>query len=99
MKKWGNKCAVCGKVSPLHSAHIFSRKNKTVRWDLENGIALCVKHHLYWAHKEPVEFVRFCEELLGKEKLDALGMKARQVGRMLDLDAIEQNLKSYLEDI
>jgi hypothetical protein len=33
----------------------------TLRWDKINAITLCLRHHLYWAHKEPLEFSQWLE--------------------------------------
>ena len=43
----GMKCEIqgCTHKPTLNSHHIFSRKNASTRWDVENGICLCVGHH------------------------------------------------------
>jgi hypothetical protein len=43
LKRWGNKCAFCGKadVSVLECHHIIKRRNATLRHDVLNGIPLC----------------------------------------------------------
>ena len=77
--KAGWKCEVCGKKSPLNSHHIYSRSNISVRWDLENGICLCVGHHTFGkfsAHLSPVEFTYWLEEYKGKEFMEMLMRKA-----------------------
>lgn len=43
----------------LQHAHIVSRTNKTLRYDIINGLSLCYKHHIFWAHKEPLDFVEW----------------------------------------
>lgn len=58
----GNKCEVCGKTDGLNSHHIFSRSNHSTRWDVQNGVCLCVSHHVFGnfsAHKAPIEFVEW----------------------------------------
>ena len=37
-------------VGSLQAAHIIRRGNNSVRWDIDNGLCLCVKHH-YWFDK------------------------------------------------
>jgi hypothetical protein len=44
---FNNKCWVCGSDKFLNSHHIISRNAKELRWDIENGICLCSKHHRY----------------------------------------------------
>ena len=78
----GYSCEKCGKWygpkhSGLHAAHIFGRGNKSVRWDPENGVALCMRDHLYWAHSNPIEFAEWIKERLGPEKYESLRIRAR----------------------
>ena len=100
LKRWGNKCAVCHKSEGVQSAHIFSRKNKSVRWDILNGISLCSRHHLFWAHKEPIEFAKFVEEKIGKEELEKLSYKAHQTVHYSidDLLEIKRKLEEFLKE-
>jgi hypothetical protein len=59
------RCLRCGTSDNLQCAHIFSRTARSVRWYPLNALTLCIKCHLYWAHRNPVEFVEFVRELLG----------------------------------
>jgi len=74
------KCEYCGVTSPLNSHHIFSRSNRSVRWDEGNGVCLCVSHHTFnskfSAHKTPTEFTYWLEREYGKEYLEDLRYKA-----------------------
>lgn len=73
------KCEVCGKETGLNSHHIFSRSNKRVRWDLDNGISVCVGHHvfgLFSAHKSPIEFIEWLKGQRGEEWYQRLREKA-----------------------
>lgn len=67
----GNKCEYCGKTNTLNSHHIFSRSNRSTRWDIDNGICLCVAHHTFSsqfsAHKTPMEFSEWIKELRGED--------------------------------
>ena len=81
--EWGGKCAYCGKEKPLNSHHIFSRSARSVRWDTDNGICLCVGCHTFSskfsAHKTPTEFTYWLEDLKGREWLEALEKKKNQI--------------------
>jgi hypothetical protein len=47
-KRAGNKCEFCGRKDiKLDSHHIVSRKFAPLRFDLDNGIALCSLHHKF----------------------------------------------------
>lgn len=84
LKQWSNdikeragwKCEYCGNSSGLNSHHIFSRRFKNIRYNLDAGICLCAKHHLFdsrmSAHKAPRAFFRWLEEYKGKDFVDVL---------------------------
>ncbi len=56
-------CERCGKTSSLQDAHIIGRaKSLAIRWDEENHLCLCVRCHLYWWHKQPLEAAQWFEE-------------------------------------
>ena len=61
-----HKCAICGSILLLTSHHIIPRENKEFRFDLDNGICLCVKHHKYSfdisAHRNSFIFVCWLQQ-------------------------------------
>jgi 5-methylcytosine-specific restriction endonuclease McrA len=60
----GPKCLKCHESKPLHAAHILSKgANPALRFDLENVIGLCMKDHIFWAHRNPVGFTDWIEEI------------------------------------
>lgn len=95
--KAGNKCEYCGKFieKGLNAHHIFSRSNHSVRWDLDNGVALCPYHHILGnmsAHKAPLEFAEWLKEVRGEEWYERLKIKAKQVCKP-DKQQITEELK------
>ena len=76
------KCEIpnCKHKPTLNSHHIFSRKNASTRWDVENGMCLCIGHHTMSskksAHGNPIWFTYFLEEYKGSDWIDALSFKA-----------------------
>jgi hypothetical protein len=64
-------CEHCKKTIKLNAHHVFSRSNRSTRWDLENGICLCVGCHVFSsqfsAHKTPMEFAEWIKEYRGEE--------------------------------
>ncbi len=76
----GYSCQYCGKTSQLNSHHIYSRSKKSTRWDIDNGITLCVAHHTFSsgfsAHKTPLEFIEWLTDRKGQGFIDELRLKA-----------------------
>ena len=75
-------CARCGKGAEqitLQCAHIYGRRNLSVRFDQENCLALCYACHFHWAHREPILFTEFVQEYLGEERYTSLKHKARSI--------------------
>ncbi len=53
------KCRRSGDVVQLQCAHIIPRANLVLRWDFNNALSLCYACHLFWAHKNPLEFTEW----------------------------------------
>lgn len=52
-------CQVCGGTSFLNAHHVIGRRNRNVRWDLDNGVLLCSGCHTFRvqsAHQDPLWF-------------------------------------------
>lgn len=97
--KAGNKCEYCGKTEGLNSHHIFSRSNRTTRWDDENGVSLCVAHHVFGtfsAHKAPLEFAEWLKETRGEEWYKKIRFRAQLVEKP-NLDSFKKMLTSKIE--
>lgn len=98
----GNVCEYClvpyGEVR-LNSCHIIGRANRTLRWDLRNGLSLCYRHHRdYDTHQLNHEHIR--HKLISKDRLDYLITKSRVIAKNQDYDAIKGEIEygdnSYL---
>lgn len=72
-------CRKCRKAPASQAAHIFSRSNMATRWDLRNLLGMCFYCHLYWGHREPVEFTLWVKKELGEELFRELELLARSV--------------------
>jgi len=87
------KCLHCDSTENLQNAHIFTRKDKSVRWDEDNCITLCYRCHFYWAHRDPIEFTYF---VAGIRDLDALRLKANKP-RIFKAWELEELIERYKE--
>ena len=100
--KAGNVCEYpgCRKNDYLNPHHIYSRSRKSVRWDVENGIALCSGHHCLTnesAHKDP-NFLRVLVKggVRTQKFLDKLERKAKapaKIDRCLEKLALEKEIR------
>ena len=74
------RCAKCHKseYELLQTAHIFSRKNLSVRWDLLNVLCLCAGCH-FWAHQNPTLFTEFLRDFLGEYNYAQLKLRATAI--------------------
>jgi 5-methylcytosine-specific restriction endonuclease McrA len=56
----GYECVICGNVFAPNAHHLVPREIKEYRYDLNNGITLCVNHHKFSrklsAHNAPFAF-------------------------------------------
>jgi hypothetical protein len=101
----GNKCEYCMRQTNLNSHHIFSRSKKSTRWDVLNGVCLCVGHHTFSskfsAHKTPTEFHIWLEETKGSDFIQRLRLKANSIAKWTDfekeviLQELEEQIRKY----
>ncbi len=89
----GHRCEVCGNsAGRLNSHHIISKgvSPRALRWDLDNGICVCFRCHV-WFHGNPVDSGRWLIEKKGKAWWDLL--KSRdEVGKKYDFEEIMAKL-------
>lgn len=82
----GFKCEYCGKQNALNSHHVYSRSKKSTRWDVDNGVCLCVGHHVFSssfsAHKTPLEFIEWIKSVRGEVWFHVLRLKANQTVKL-----------------
>lgn len=96
------RCRRCDKEPPeivLQAAHVISRRYKAIRWDEQNGLALCVGCH-HWGHKQPVEFDWWVQGVIGREVYESLRKRALEyAGRVarVDLKEIIEELQGKVE--
>lgn len=88
-------CVKCGKVGNLQACHIFSRKNLSTRWDMENILCMCAGCH-WWSHLNPILFGEFVQSYLGKLRYEALKQRAKSI-RKWRIEEMESYYQTILE--
>lgn len=102
IKKRDHKiCQKCGKLalgSNCHWSHVIPRsKGNALRWDLQNSIVLCMRCHLHWWHKNPLESARWFEETFPDRHKYLMEHKNTLVQfKVDDLEELLEQLKLYL---
>jgi hypothetical protein len=71
-------CVRCGTTETLQAMHIVGRRNKAVRWSLDNAAAGCAACHRYFT-ENPLAFTDFLTQLWGDGHLEILREKAREI--------------------
>jgi hypothetical protein len=100
----GNVCEMdgCNCTDGLSAHHVIARSNHAVRWDLDNGICLCMLHHTFGdgmcAHLNPVEFALWINGKRGYEWWSRLRAAARFPDGM-DRDAANRMLTDKLKEL
>lgn len=79
----GNCCEYCGSTNMVQAHHIIPRTHKGTRWDINNGTALCFRHHLHWAHKDSIAFY---EWISTKRNIEVLKIKGYSVSKWAEAD-------------
>ncbi len=92
------KCEHCGKKENLQCAHIFPRTCMNLRFSLDNCLVLCLRCHLYWAHKNPIEFAEWVKKYLGEDKYELL-KKAHYKVAKYTIDDLQTKLKILEEGL
>jgi hypothetical protein len=70
-KKWSadvkvsGQCEICGSKVCLNAHHIISRKFKKLRWDVKNGISLCMYHHMWIVHRNTIVGAELIKSAIG----------------------------------
>jgi len=91
-------CEHCGRQDgKMEAAHVYSRKFKSVRWDITNILCLCFRCHLDFTGA-PLDFERWLRGYMGEGMLDILNEKRNRIQK--DTKAYRQEVaKHYRQQI
>ena len=94
-----NACEWCSKSGVIHIAHILPKgAHPRLRYQRLNVLLLCVRCHLFRAHKSPLEFQEWITSYKGKTLLDDLRILERTLPKT-DLKMIKMSLEDMLKDL
>lgn len=93
-------CRICGDEKG-QAHHIFTRKNFSTRWDLENGILLCFNHHKNMAHEKPLDFFEWLAKEGGQDWIDDLRKKSKTITKFTKEEKQEmiESLRKFIKKI
>lgn len=78
----GWACVVCGSEEKPNAHHIIARENHDTKLDIDNGLTLCVSHHLFnrqlSAHNNPLGMFMWMEDNR-PEQLQKVKSKLRDI--------------------
>ena len=100
-KKANYVCEYCGSGYDCSPHHIFGRRNRSTRWDLDDLIYLCSHHHTgdtYSAHQSKEFTTVWIKNYIGEEKYFALEQKSNQIKKWTKQEKKElaKKLKEFL---
>ena len=75
-------CEYCGSDYDCSPHHIFSRRHKSTRWNLQDMIYLCAKHHTggsYSAHQSKEFTTIWIKDYIGETLYYELERKSNQI--------------------
>jgi hypothetical protein len=90
-------CVNCGTTETLQAMHIYGRRNRALRWSLDNLITGCAACHRKFT-ESPHAFIDFCNAYLGEGHMDILREKSR--GRFKTDEKIRSEItKHYRHEV
>lgn len=74
------KCEVCETNKHLQTAHVNSRGIICIRYDEDNVLCLCGRHHIYYTYR-PLHFAELVKKIKGKKIYNKL-LKAEEENKV-----------------
>ena len=95
---YNETCAICGSQDRCAAHHVRSRRFNNTRWNLENGILICIRCH-FKAHKDYEWFRREYINLHGEKRLNYLWKESQKIVKVdkIFLEKIKEKLEKEAE--
>lgn len=84
----------CG--GPLQHAHVISRRNETLRYDILNALSMCYKHHIHVWHTSPLEAMEWFKNKY-PERYNYLMSNRHKLTKKRSVEDYQQVLKDIKE--
>jgi len=97
-------CDLCGRGGSLDAHHVEHRIPLTLRWSLDNGVALCFRCHRLGVHSPAssiqAEFREKLTKLKGEKTMEELKQMRFRIEKVRDSDIQERidTIKYLLQD-
>jgi hypothetical protein len=85
-------CQRCHKSTNISAHHAFGRRHLSTRWDVENGVSLCMPCHLFWAHRDICSFAEWFRLYVGVDQYNRLNEAHRIIYKPL-IDELQSKLE------
>ena len=88
----------CHLKESLHAHHLVGRRNRSTRWYIPNGYALCPLHHTFGsqsAHQNAPMFDEMCQE--DWDRFRDVVDKGKKIVKDIDVDKVKSHLRGELE--
>lgn len=92
-------CQKCGTDQKLQCSHIKSRAIKSIRYNDDNAMALCLRCHIYWWHKEPLEASEWMHKKFPGRYDRICKAQLEGIGKKIDYDAVKSELHEKLKSV
>jgi hypothetical protein len=83
----------------MDAHHIFSRDDKSTRWETKNGILLCYYCHQHRLTKRPEDFRKFIIIRMSFESYNQLYEQSKNILYDIPFEIIEQVLLQEMESL
>ena len=81
-------CEMCGKMGRMECSHVYSRRHRTIRWDVMNANCLCNGCHRKW-HESPLKSFSWFEGEFGIGRVELLREKMNNKVKVSKLEEKE----------
>ena len=90
-------CVTCGKMGRMECSHVYSRRHRTIRWDVENAMSQCNGCHRVW-HSNPIDSFIWFESEFGSGRIELLREKMNNKVKVSKLEE-KEIAKHYREQL